>query len=94
MDYSRSIFQRYYYEELSFPVPSNASLPSLFRKKWTFQDGYTMAQMALLLLPSAILLLMVPIRAFQLHRANLKVMPNYTGAIKAVSCLKGKEEIC
>ena len=94
MDYSQSVFQRLYYEDLSFPVPSNTSLPSPFRIKRTFQAGYTMTQMALLLLPSAVFLLMVPIRAFQLRRENLKVMPNHTGAIKAVRCSKGREGIC
>ncbi|KAH8591587.1 P-loop containing nucleoside triphosphate hydrolase protein [Bisporella sp. PMI_857] len=45
---------------------------------------YTTAQIALSLMPSTLFLLFFPIRAFQLHRACLKVAPNYIGAVKAV----------
>jgi hypothetical protein len=94
MDYSQSVLQPHHYENLGIPFPSNASLPSPFRMKPTLQASSNMIQISLLLLPSAVLLLVVPIRAFQLHRASLKVLPNYTGAVKAVGCSKGSEGIC
>jgi hypothetical protein len=89
MDYSQSVFQLHHFEELGFALPSNASLLNPFRINQTFQTSYTTAQIALLSIPSAMLLLLFPIRSFQLRRASLKVLPNYTGAIKAVGCSRG-----
>jgi hypothetical protein len=86
MDYSQSVFWPHHYEDLDSTVSSNASLPSPFRIKRTFQANYTQAQIALILIPSVVLLLLFPIRAFQLRRASLKVLPNYIGAIKTVAC--------
>ncbi|CEJ87424.1 hypothetical protein VHEMI04411 [[Torrubiella] hemipterigena] len=45
---------------------------------------YSYLQLALLLAPSAFVLLVSPFRILQLRRANLKVLPNYRGAIKAI----------
>ncbi|RFU34159.1 hypothetical protein B7463_g2169, partial [Scytalidium lignicola] len=84
MDYSQSVLRLHRYEDLGFAVPINASLPSRFRINGAIQASYTTAQVVLLLIPSAVFLLLFPIRAFQLRRASLKVLPNYTGAIKAV----------
>lgn len=96
MDYSQSVHLLHHYENLGFATSSNASLPSPFRINRTIQASYTTTQIALLLIPSVVLLLLSPIRAFQLRRASLKVLPNYTGAIKAVGCSRGwvTEGIC
>ncbi|KAH8194638.1 hypothetical protein TruAng_011196 [Truncatella angustata] len=71
--------------------PYSAVDPAFLRNDLFFDkirfDGTTSrftGPFALRLMPSAVLLLLFPIRAFQLHRANLKVLPNYIGAIKAV----------
>lgn len=49
------------------------------------QAGYSTAQTALLLAPSALFLLLFPFRSLRLRRASLKVLPNYTGGFKAVT---------
>jgi hypothetical protein len=89
MDYSQSVFPQHDSGNLVFAVPaSNASLPGAslhFNQTFqAFQASYTMGQVAWLMIPSAVLLLLFPARAFQLRRASLKVLPNYMGAIKAV----------
>ena len=89
MDYSQFVLRLHHNEDLGLAAPSNASFPSALRINRTFQASYATAQIALLLIPSAVLLLLFPIRAFQLRRASLKVLPNYTGAIKAVCCSRG-----
>jgi hypothetical protein len=89
MDYSQSVVRLHHYEDLAFAVPRKAFLPSPFRINRTSEASYTTAQIALLLVPSAAFLLLYPLRAFQLSRANLKVFPNYTGAIKAVGSSRG-----
>jgi len=86
MDHSQSVLWLHDNKDFGFAVPSNASLPGPFRIDLTFQANYTATQIALLLIPSAVLLLLFPIRVIQLRRASLKVLPNYTGAIKAVGC--------
>jgi hypothetical protein len=88
MIYSQSALPLHHYEDLGFSVPSYASLHSSFHINQSFQASYTVAQIALLLTPSAVLLLLFPVRVFQLRRASLKVLPNYTGAIKAVGCAR------
>jgi hypothetical protein len=89
MDYSQSVVRLHHYEDLAFAVPSKAILPSPFRVNRTFETSYTTVQIALLLVPPAVFLLLYPLRAFQLSRANLKVLPNYTGAIKVVGYSRG-----
>lgn len=91
MDYAQSVLRLHpladWPGDLAFAVPSNASLPgAVFRTHRASQASYTTAQVALLLIPSAVLLLLFPVRVLQLRRASLKVLPNYTGAIKAVCC--------
>ena len=90
MDYSQSVFRLHHFEDLGLAISSNASLPSPIRINPTSQTSCTTAQIALQLIPSAVLLLLFPIRSFQLRRASLKVLPNYTGAIKAVGCSRGR----
>jgi len=82
MDYSQSMLGLSHYEDLTLTVSNGFSLPSPFKPSEV--TGYTKSQIALLLIPSAVLLLLFPIRVIQLGRANLKVLPNYTGAIKVV----------
>jgi hypothetical protein len=84
MDYSQLVLPLHQYEDSPFVVPGNGSLPSTFAISQASKPSFTTAQVILLLSSSAVLLLLFPIRAFQLHRASLKVLPNHTGAIKAV----------
>jgi hypothetical protein len=85
MDYAQSVLPFHPSVDLAFANPSNVSLPGdAFRTHRASPASYTTDQFALLLIPSAVFLLLFPIRAFQLRRASLKVLPNYTGAIKAV----------
>jgi len=90
MDYSQTFLRVDRYEGLGFALTSNVSMPTLFRINRSVQANYTPAQIALLFIPSAVFLLLFPIRAFQLGRASLKVLPNYTGALKAVGCSRGR----
>ena len=46
--------------------------------------SYSTAQTALLIAPSALFLLLFPFWSLRLRGANLKALPNYTGAFKAV----------
>jgi hypothetical protein len=84
MDYSQSVFRLHRSEGLGAAVQSNVSWLSSSHSDQTFQSSYTTGQNTLLFIPSVILLLLFPTRACQLRRASLKVLPNYTGAIKAV----------
>ncbi|RDW87858.1 hypothetical protein BP5796_03552 [Coleophoma crateriformis] len=84
MSYAQSVLQLHRHEDLGFAVLGNGTLPSPFPINPSFRASYTTTQVVLRLIPPAILLLFFPIRAFQLHRASLKVLPNFTGAIKAV----------
>jgi len=90
MDYSQSVLQLHHYEDSRFIVLGNESLPSPFHTNQTFRADYITAQVAVLLIPPAVLLLLFPIRTFQLRRASLKVLPNYTGAVKAVGCSRAR----
>ncbi|KAI3325328.1 ABC transporter [Xylariaceae sp. AK1471] len=84
MDYSQSILRQNHYEDLGFAIPDNPFSPNSYGISPSLPANYTNAQVSLLLIPSAVLLLLSPIRVLQLYRANLKVLPNRTGAIKAV----------
>jgi len=86
MEYLQPVLWLHDYKVFGFAVPSNTSLPNPFSIDLTFQASYTATQTALLLIPSAVFLLLFPFRVIQLHRASLKVLPNYTGAVKAVGC--------
>jgi hypothetical protein len=95
MDYAQSVLRLHPAGDLAFAVADNGSsllaaaalsfrLDRAAAAAAASQASYTTVQVALLLIPSAVLLLLLPARAFQLRRASLKVLPNYTGAIKAV----------
>lgn len=90
MDYSQSNLQLHDVEDWSFAISGNDTLPGAYRNKSALGVSHSTAQDALLLIPSAVLLLLFPIRVFQLRRASLKVLPNYTGAIKAVCCSRSQ----
>ncbi|KAH8891439.1 P-loop containing nucleoside triphosphate hydrolase protein [Thozetella sp. PMI_491] len=84
MDHAQSVFWLGLYEDTGLVAPTHTASPSLPRTQWASQESYDAAQLVLLTIPSLVLLLLTPIRALQLRRESLKVLPNYTGAIKAV----------
>ncbi|KAI1180571.1 P-loop containing nucleoside triphosphate hydrolase protein [Nemania sp. FL0916] len=82
MDYPQSILWQDYYPLSGFTIPNNILLTNSYSVNRNFLTDNTNVQVALTLIPSVVLLLLSPIRAIQLRRATLKVLPNYTGAIK------------
>ncbi|KAK9772774.1 putative ABC transporter [Seiridium cardinale] len=86
MDYSQAVLRLHDgggFQQL-IPPSLNDSTFGSFAPSRTFRLSYTTSQLALLFAPSAALLLIYPLRVFQLREANLKVLPNRTGALKAI----------
>lgn len=84
MDHWKSVL-RIHGNQLEYAPLGNAStFASLSMEKALLAD-YTTVELASLLVPSVLLLVLCPFRLFQLRGAGLKVLPNKTGAFKAVS---------
>jgi len=75
---------RVHYDVPGVAVSSNMTLLNPLARNENLRANYTVAQVALLLMPSVVFLLLFPVRVLRLHRATLKVMPNSVGVIKVV----------
>jgi hypothetical protein len=84
MDHLQTVLRLHEGGDWNFALPHNASSLGTSSAVKGFPTSYTTAQLALLLVPSSVLLLLCPFRLFKLRRENLKVLPNRTGALKAV----------
>lgn len=91
MDYSQVVFRLQQDAGVSAVTHASAnhSGVSSVLENQRLQVNYAVVQLALLIAPSSILLLLCPIRLFQLRGSRLKVLPNRIGAIKAVSLVSG-----
>lgn len=85
MGYSQVVLGLYQGSDLTIGLPANASSFGHLLAENGFPASFTTVQKALLIAPPAVLLLFYPLRLFQLRQENLKVLPNRTGAFKAVS---------
>lgn len=68
-------------------VVNYGNFTSSYRTIYALEGAFATAQTLLLILPSAIFLVLFLIRGYTLKGESLKVLPNYTGAIKAVRCV-------
>lgn len=84
MDYTRWISQPWHFQSWQTSRLDNAFSVASFDTEAPSWIIPSYKQLINLSIPLAFVLLVAPVRILQLRRANLKVLPNYVGAIKAV----------